>query len=127
VDPFDVNPFFAGKFSAGYPSNVFNLPAPVNFRGVAENFRNSLVHKWNLAVQHELPWESALELAYVGNHQAHQLFQPDPNACPNQPSLTPVNCNSIRPVPNLAGISGTASFGYGNYHGMTTKFEKRYS
>ncbi len=45
----------------------------------------------------ELPWctsgtsrsntscrgRSSLELAYVGNHQAHQLFQPDWNACPN--------------------------------------------
>ena len=42
-----------------------------------------MVHKWNVAIQQELPWQSALEIAYVGNHQAHQLFQPDPNACPN--------------------------------------------
>jgi hypothetical protein len=69
-----------------------------------------------------------LEFAYVGNHQAHQLFQPDPNACPNLGTTnSAINCNSLRPFPNIGGISGTASFGYGNYHGLTTKLEKRYA
>ncbi len=123
---FETNPYFAGGVSAGYPINVFNLPAPVNLRALALNFRNGMVHKWNLAVQRELPWGSALELAYVGNHQAKQLFQPDQNACPNDP--TPgISCNTIRPIPSLGQIYGTASFGQGNYHGMTARFEKRYS
>src|SRR5438128_4364957 len=49
VGIFDQNPFFTGGVSGGYPANVFSLPAPVAFRGVAVDFRNSLVHKWNLA------------------------------------------------------------------------------
>jgi hypothetical protein len=73
----------------------------------------------------------ALELAYLGNHQSHQLFQPDPNACPNLGTTNPSqqNCDSsgLRPVPNLGGISGTASFGYGNYDALTAKLEKRLS
>jgi hypothetical protein len=85
-----------------------------------------MVHKWNVAIQRELPWESSFELAYVGNHQAKQLFQPDWNACPNSPVLG-VTCNTLRPTPFIGGISGTASFGYGNYAGMTAKFEKRHS
>jgi hypothetical protein len=125
---FDRNPFFAGGMNGGFPINVFDLPAPIAFRGVATNFRNSMVHKWNFAIQHELPWQSALEFAYVGNHQAKQLFQPDPNACPNLGTTDPrINCNTLRPVPFIGAISGTASFGYGNYHGLTAKFEKRYS
>lgn len=125
---FERNPFFPGNVSGGYPINVFNLPAPVSFRGVATNFRNGMVHKWNFAVQHELPGQSALEIAYVGNHQAKQLFQPDWNAAYNIGTTDPsVNTNSRRPTPYIGGISGTASFGYGNYHGLTTKFDKRYS
>jgi Carboxypeptidase regulatory-like domain/TonB dependent receptor len=125
---FDRNRYFANRFSGGYPADVFSLNAPVSFRGVAPNFRNGLVHKWNLAIQRELPWQSSLELAYVGNHQAHQLFQPDWNACPNLGTTnSAINCNTLRPVPNLGGISGTASFGYGNYHGMTAKLDKRFS
>jgi hypothetical protein len=128
VGAFDPNPFFPGGVSGGYPVNVFSLPAPVAFRGVAVNFRNSLVHKWNFAVQHELPYHMALEVAYIGNHQSHQLFQPDPNACPNLGTTdSRINCNSLRPYPNISGISGTASFGYGNYHALATKLEKRLS
>ncbi|MGJ5815657.1 carboxypeptidase regulatory-like domain-containing protein [Paludibaculum fermentans] len=124
---FDVNPFFANGFSAGYPINVFSLDAPVSFRGVARNFRSSLVHKWSAAVQREMPWQTSLELAYVGNHQSHQLFQPDWNACPNLGTTAAISCNSLRPTPYIGGISGTASFGFGDYHGMTAKFDKRYS
>ena len=114
--------------SGGYPINVFNLPAPIAFRGVYTNFRNGLVHKWNVAIQQELPWQSALEIAYVGNHQAQQLFQPDPNAPANIGTTdSKITSSSRRPIPSLGGVSGTASFGYGNYHGMTAKFEKRYS
>jgi hypothetical protein len=125
---FQPNPFFLGGLSAGFPSNVFSLPAPVQFRSLAKNFRNSLVHKWNVAIQHELPGQVALELAYVGNHQAHQLFQPDPNAPYNLGTLdTSIVTNARRPYPNIGNIQGTASFGYGNYHGATVKVEKRYS
>lgn len=128
VGDFETNPFFPNGVSGGYPVNVFNLPAPVAFRGVATNFRNSLVHKWNVAIQRELPFQTTLEVAYVGNHQAHQLFQPDPNACPNLGTTnSSINCNALRPYPNIGGISGTASFGYGNYHGMTARAEKRMS
>jgi hypothetical protein len=75
---FETNPFFTGGIAGGFPSNVFSLDAPVSFRGVATNFRNSLVHKWNFAVQRELPWQSSMDVAYVGNHQ------PKPDA-PNGP------------------------------------------
>ncbi len=132
IGTFAANPFFPGGVSGGYPLNVFSLDAPVAFRGVAVDFRNSLVHKWSFGMQHELPWQTVLEVSYVGNHQSHQLFQPDPNACPNFGTTnSSITCNSLRPGfllnPNIGGISGTASFGYGNYHGMTVKLEKRLS
>ena len=128
VGTFDKNSFFTGGVAGGFPTNVFTLPAPIAFREIYNDFRNSLVHKWNVAVQHELRYGMALEIAYVGNHQAHQLFQPDPNACPNLATTsTANNCDPYRPYPNLGGVSGTASFGYGNYHGVTAKLEKRYS
>jgi hypothetical protein len=127
TSPWSTNPYFAGGLQGGFPSNVFTLPAPIQFRDLAQDFRNSLVHKWNLAIQRELPKQMALEVAYVGNHQAHGLLQPNPNACPNTPSLTPVNCQALLPYPDIGGLQGTASFGFGNYAGMTTKLEKRMS
>ena len=126
ASPWSVNQYFTGGLQAGYPSNVFTLPAPVSFRALAQDFRNSLVHKWNLAIQHELPKQMALEVAYVGNHQAHGLLQPNQNNCPNTPGLA-VNCTTLEPQPLIGSLFGTASFGFGNYAGMTTKLEKRMS
>jgi hypothetical protein len=125
---FDTNPGFAGGLQAGFPTNIFTGPAPVSFRSLAMDFRNSIVHKWSMAVQRELPHQMALELAYVGNHQSHGLLQPDQNACPNLATTnSAISCNSLRPQPYIGGLSGTASFGYGNYAGLTTKLEKRFS
>jgi len=123
---FDTNPYFSGGLKAGFPVNVFTLPAPISFRGISTDFRNSLVHKWNAAIQHEFRGGNALEVSYVGNHQAHQLLQPDFNACPNSP-IPNLNCNDLRPYPNIGSVSGTGSNGFGNYHGMTAKLEKRFA
>ncbi len=126
VNVWDTNPFFAGGLQAGYPTNVFTLPAPISFRSLAQDFRNTLVHKWNVAVERELPWQMAWTTAYVGNHTAHALLQPDFNACPNTP-IANVSCLALRPYPDIGGISGTASFGFGNYAGLTSSLEKRFS
>jgi hypothetical protein len=129
---FDPNPNFnpggvGGGVTRGFPLNIFSgLPANINFRQVVNNFRNPMVHKWNFAVQREFRGSQAFELSYVGNHQAKQLHFYSPNACPNSP--IPNNpCDPRRPVPQLFNINATATFGYGNYAGLTAKYEKRYS
>ncbi len=124
--PFIANPFFTGGVTGGFPSNVFTLDVPPAFRGITQNFRNPLVHKWNVAVQHDLGHNMALELSYVGNHQAHGVQIWDPNTCPSSPDPN-YNCDSHRPIPALGGLSFVDAFGFGNYHGLTSKLEKRYS
>ena len=134
VTSFDPNPFFAngnwtGGISVGYPLAVFTTQpvSSLQFRSVSQDFRNPMVQKWNLTVQQELPGQMALEVGYQGNHSSHQLLQPDFNAAPNYPTLSSITSNSIRAVPELGSISGTASFGFGNYDALTTKLEKRLS
>jgi hypothetical protein len=128
VGTFDANPFFNANagVSGGFPLNIFSLNAPINFRSIAQNFRNPMVHKWNFSLQREFKGGNALELAYVGNHQAHQLHFSDPNACYNDPRPN-IECNVRRPVPNIAGVNYTSTFGFGRYAGLTAKWEKRFS
>jgi hypothetical protein len=129
-DPFFANGAATGGISVGYPTTVFTTypVSSLQFREVAENFDNPMVQKWNVTVQQDLGHDMALEVGYQGNHSSHQLFQPDDNPCPNFPTLNPnINCNSLRPYPDIGSISGTASFGYGNYHALTAKLEKRLS
>ncbi len=125
IGPYQQNPFFNGVQN-GFPVNVFSLNAPISFRSVAQNFRNPLVHKWNFSIQREFRGGNAFEVAYVGNRQAHQLFFSDPNAPYNDPRPD-INTNSRRPVPNIAGVNLTGTFGFGNYAGLTAKWEKRFS
>ena len=116
--------------SVGFPANPFS-GTPVSslaLREIAPDFRNGMVQEWNLSVQHELPGQMALEVGYLGNHQSHQLYQPDPNTGQLVFTSNPsINGTSTRPYPDLGGVSGTASFGIGNYDAMTAKLTKRMS
>ncbi len=135
VGAFEPNPNFAngaatGGLTVGFPQTVFTTfpVTSLQFREVASNFRNPMVQKWNIGVQQELTQSMVLEVGYQGNHSSHQLLQPDFNQCPNYylPSST-INCNGLRPVPYIGSISGTATFGFGNYDALTAKLEKRLS
>jgi hypothetical protein len=129
-DPGFANGAATGGVSVGYPLNVFTTypVSSLQFRSVAQDFDNPMVQKWNAAIQHQFAGSTALEVSYIGNHSSHQLLQPDPNACPNTPTLNPsINCNSLRPYPDIGSVAGTATFGSGNYNAMTVKFEKRMS
>jgi hypothetical protein len=134
VNTFDPNPFWANGawtngLTTGFPLNVFTTfpVSSLQMRSVAQDFRNPMVQKWNLTLQQELPNQMALEVGYQGNHQAHQLLQPDFNAAPNFGTLASINSNDIRPVPEIGSISGTATFGFGNYDALVSKLEKRFS
>ena len=135
VSQFAPDPYFAngaptGGITVGYPLTVFTTypVSSLQFREVANDFINPMVQKWNIAAQQDLGHEMVLEVGYQGNHSSHQLFQPDFNPCPNFATLNPsINCNSLRAYPDIGSISGTSSFGYGNYNAMTAKLEKRFS
>ena len=134
-NPFLPNPLWAngnaiGGLTVGFPTTVFTTypVTSLQMREVYPDFLNPMVQKWNISVQRDLGHDMAFELGYQGNHSSHQLFQPDPNACPNYPTAnTNITCTSLRPYPDIGGVSGTASFGQGNYNAMTAKLEKRYS
>ncbi len=133
VGTFQPDPSFAGGAATGgvaigYPSNVFNgFPvSSLQFRSIATDFRNPMVQEWNLSVQHELPGQMVATVGYQGNHQSHQLLQPDPNACPNvYTTNSSITCQSLRLSPEVGNVSGTASFGVGNYEAMTASLQKR--
>ena len=135
VNQFQPDPLMANGnptmgISVGFPANPFS-GTPVSslaLREIAPDFRNGMVQEWNLSIQHELPGQMALEVGYLGNHQSHQLYQPDPNTGQLVFTSNPsINGTSTRPYPDLGGISGTASFGFGNYDAMTAKLTKRMS
>jgi hypothetical protein len=105
-------------------------------RGVQSDFQNPLVHKWNLIIQRELPYDTAVEIGYEGNHQAHQVVlwnsDPYPNLGTFNTAISSANLQYIQPACATCqsignGLSMTSSFGYGNYSAASVKVEKRFS
>ena len=124
------NPWFGGGFSGGFPTNVFSAPAPISFNGFGTDSRSPLVQKWNVAVQRDIGWQTAVELAYTGNHQSHQYEtdQSGGNPCPNLGTTnTSITCASLERIPYIGLGSVTNSNAYANYNAMTVKVEKRLS
>jgi len=130
--------FMPGALTGGFPASPFTLNANIQFRGVQPDFRNPLVHKWNLMVQRELPWDMALEIGYEGNHQAHQVILGNTDTFANLgttngafTSDTQRYINAACPPPTCqsvgTGLQMTVSNGFGNYAAGSAKLEKRFS
>lgn len=81
-------------------------------------------NQWNFNVQHSLPWNSLVSLAYVGSNTAHVSINANDI---NQPVPGPGATNPRRQFPRFADILMSAPLGGANYQGLETKFERRFS
>jgi len=125
VDSVQPNPFIS-RFSDGFPTNVFSLPAAISFRTIVSNFRNPLVHKWNLAVQRELGQSTSLEVAYIGSKGQRLVHLNDPNQ-PANAAAVGLLTNPRRRLPFIEGTNTTNSNGFSRYDGLAVKLEKTMS
>uniref|UniRef100_Q02CJ0 TonB-dependent receptor n=1 Tax=Solibacter usitatus (strain Ellin6076) TaxID=234267 RepID=Q02CJ0_SOLUE len=136
-DPNCINcQYMPGGLTGGYPASPFTQNAQIQFRGVQPDFRNPLVHKWNLIVQRELPGDMALEVGFEGNHQAHQVILGNTDTYPNLGTTnSSISADSLRYINSAcatcqsvgSGLSITVSNGFGNYAAGSAKLEKRFS
>ena len=134
-DQFQPDPFFAngaaiGGITCWLSVNVFN-----DFRfphcSSAKWQRTSSI-RWSrsgtLRFSINCPGNMVAEVGYQGNHPSHQLLQPDSNTCPNfYTTNSSITCNALRPQPDVGSVSGTATFGFGNYDAMIASLQKRMS
>jgi hypothetical protein len=92
--------------------------------------------QWSLDIQRQLPWNMVLTVGYVGSKSSHldntvNWNSPDPSPITNINSRRPYPAhvslgegNDARPTGNIRYLD---SYANGNYHGLQTSFEKRYS
>lgn len=81
--------------------------------------------QWNVSVQRELGTNYALQIAYVGNHGTHELFNTDLNQVPAG-DLSPNDAGDV-PYPQYQAISGSTNNGVSNYNSLQTSVTKRMS
>jgi hypothetical protein len=103
--PIDVSPFG---------------PLLVNF--TATNFQNGYTVNGNFTLEHEFPFDMALQVGYVTNNAVKLYGSEWPNAyTPADPDLTPYSFTT----PGLAEFQLTDNHAHSTYHALQTVFRKQ--
>ena len=89
------------------------------------NFRDAMIHEWQVDVQRELGSAWLVDVGYVGTRGLRLPREVDPNQPdPSNPALC-VNGACPRRYPSYSGFSYTESSGTSIYHALQTKLERR--
>jgi len=115
----------------GYPNNFasaagFN-PASSEVHYVAPDYRTPYVQSWHVTIQQQLADQWLLDVAYAGNHSLGLVLFADRNqSVPNQLGQN-LSLQARRPVTSFSTVLQSLNAGFGNYHGLQAKLEKRYA
>lgn len=115
----------------GFPNNfaspeAFNT-ARAQVRYIPADNRTGYVQSWHFSVQRELAKDFLLDLAYVGNHSVGLMILADTNqAVPNVLGQN-LSIDARRPITGFTTIEQAFSAGFGSYHALQAKLEKRFA
>jgi hypothetical protein len=109
-------------FPAGFLSN-FN-PSNVSVKARERNQQAATVYQWNVATEVLLPFQTTMEVAYVGNVGRNLLTIVPVNAVDfGRDGSVPAN----RPYPGWQQIENNITRGQSTYHSLQAKVERRLS
>jgi hypothetical protein len=95
-----------------------------NFAGPRIDVGPSKTHEWNVSIQKELPWKSAITLSYVGNRVTDIVASNERNA----PTVGPhLDLQADRPYPAFASIALFDNVGESSYNSFQLKMERRFA
>lgn len=106
-----------------FPNNPSFFVSP-GTTAAAFNINSQKTHEWNVSVQKELPFHSALTLTYLGTHRSDPISGYYYNAVPpGQYS----NLQAALPYPDLGPIVLYQNKGAVWYNGFTAMWERKFS
>jgi hypothetical protein len=88
---------------------------------VDERFRSPYYDQWNVAIQRSLPWQSAIEIGYVGTRGHRLQVLRDEN----QPTPAEGDVQQRRPFPQYGNFASIRNDGKSAYDGFQVKLSKR--
>jgi len=101
-------------------------PSEAAFPGVVsadQRFHTPYYQQWNLSYQHQLPWNSMVEVAYVGSKGTNLQVLRDYN----QPQPGPGDIQERRPYPFYGDFASINNAGSSSYNSFQVKLNKRWS
>lgn len=131
---FTPPPFSLGQTVSGanqqwgvFPGVTPSTLVPTNpsfFTITPDEFYNSYVQQWNLGIEREIGWDTALKVSYVGSRGANLEKRYDFNY--GQPALTAITA-ARRRYPQFNAIQMQESSGKSSYNSLQVGAQKRYS
>jgi outer membrane receptor protein involved in Fe transport len=106
------------------PSQAVDASVTISGSGVGSHLHAPVLDEWNFNIQHQLPANILLEVAYVGSKSTHLQTLLDPN---QDPTPGPGDIQSRRPYPQYSGFTDIVNRGNSTFHALEIKAEKRLS
>ena len=106
-----------------FPNNPSFFVSP-GTTAAAYNISSQKTHEWNITVQKELPYHSALTLSYVGTHRSDPISGYYFNAVPPGQYA---DLQAALPYPQLGPIVLYQNRGAVWYNGLTAMWQRRFS
>ena len=108
------------------PSAVLNVnrtnPMNVSVIAYPRDSQNSSVQQWNLQVERQLASNMSVDVAYVGTKMSKLATAYNANNIPLNAATT-----TTKAYPNLGNVNVYAFIGSGNYNGLQTRLNRRFS
>src|SRR5579885_3455562 len=101
--------------------------AAITVTTLARDLKPPEAWSWNFTVQRQLPWQSVLEVAYIGRRGLHEpevvdINQPQPGTV-----VSGVNVNYVRPYKGFSSIQMEESVASSTYKGLQVSWNRRFT
>jgi hypothetical protein len=115
------------QLSLGFPGTALTNPDTATFFSVESNMRNPYILDWNLAVQHELGWNTVFDIAYAASSGSKLYVFRDENQ-PLASSDPTAPLDPRRPMPYLGQpLAWWGSEGHSSFNALEAKLDKRFA
>jgi hypothetical protein len=118
--------------TASAPSAGFaGLPLPIPITGQSLKSQVPGVYQWNFSVQHQLPQDTLIEVAYVGTRGRHMVVNDDLNQLQEGTLDLPQNAGvqpaALFPYPGLGGLTTAQMYTNSKYDALQVSVQRRLS
>lgn len=115
---------------ADNPGGTAPTAFPQFFMVIDPAYKIPRSYNWNVAYQREVPFETTVEIAYVGTAGNYLSRERDLNQLPTGTTLRPENAGAnaayLRPYKGFANINMLEQSGRSEYHGLQVEAVRRF-
>jgi hypothetical protein len=120
-----LGPGNLSNFGPGLISGAASFP--VNLIAIDPEGKIPTIYSWSLGVQHELPGQIGIDIAYIGNMGRHLMYQRNINQLLLGAELTPgADVDGLRPFRGFNDITLVETGANSNYNALQMRVGRRF-